>query len=89
MIFAGFRYLCSMETPKEVKVAAASLIEQYGDSFEHLGKYRGRDVWEYCFPEDVITGYPVLFLFKRGKVEEVGGLVALNIVSLLVEEPGP
>jgi hypothetical protein len=70
-----------MKVPQQVKTAAKSLIDIYGDSFDYLGKYKGGDAFLFRFPEDACTGFPFVYLFVAGKVTEITGFEA----SLLVE----
>ena len=34
-----------MKVPEQIKSAAKSLIDTYGDAFDYLGKYKGKDVF--------------------------------------------
>ncbi|MDR2131005.1 MAG: hypothetical protein LBP56_07580 [Odoribacteraceae bacterium] len=70
-----------MKVPEQVTAAARGLIDVYGDSFDYLGKYKGKDVFLFRFPEDACTGFPFVYLFAAGKVTEITGFEA----SLLVE----
>lgn len=70
-----------MKVPKEVEIAAKELIDSYGYSFEYLGKYQEQDAYLYCFPEDSITGFPFVYLYKDNKVTEVQGFDSLDIIN--------
>ena len=74
------------QIPQIVKDAASDLIEEYGDNFDYLGKYEGADAYRFKFPEDADTGFPFVYIHKDGKVTEITGFEALDIVSLLVED---
>lgn len=74
-----------MKVPEQIKRAAKSLIDAYGDAFDYLGKYKGKAAFSFRFPEDACAGFPSVFLLSDGKVEEVTGFDALDIVNLLVE----
>lgn len=74
------------QVPQIVKDAAKGLTAMYGDSFRHLGKYQGSDAWLFAFPEDVETGFPVIFFLEDGKVKEVSGFQALSIVRSLLKD---
>lgn len=56
-----------MNIPEQVKNEARLLIEQYGDSFEYLGKFEGQDAYVFKFPEDSDTGYPFIYLYDGKK----------------------
>lgn len=34
-----------MKVPEQIKSAAKSLIDLYGDAFDYLGKYKGKDAF--------------------------------------------
>jgi hypothetical protein len=70
-----------MKVPEQVKTAAQSLIDIYGDSFDYLGKYKGRDAFLFRFPEDSCTGFPFVYLFAAGKVTEITGFKAILLVE--------
>ncbi len=66
--------------------AAKGLTDMYGSNFAYLGQYDGRAVWQYCFPEDTDTGYPFVYLYGDGQVEEVTGRQALRLISRFVKD---
>ncbi len=70
-----------MEVPKAVLRAAGQLVTQYGPNFRLLGQYGDRDAWQFVFPENDYTGFPFVYLHKDGDAEEIGGELALDIVS--------
>ncbi len=74
-----------MKVPEQIKSAAKSLIDIYGDTFDYLGKYKGKDAFVFRFPDDANTGFPYIYLFKDDKVTEITGFEALDILNLLVE----
>lgn len=74
-----------MNIPEQVKNEARLLIEQYGDSFEYLGKFEGQDAYVFKFPEESDTGYPFIYLYDGKKADEVTGPLALDIIDSLVE----
>lgn len=76
-----------MNIPESVIRAARSLVEQYGSTFDHLGEYKGREAYVFCFPEDCCAGFPYIYLLAPdGNVQEVTGFEALDIVNALVVE---
>lgn len=74
-----------MKVPEQIKNAAKSLIDLYGDAFDYLGKYKGKDAFLFRFPEDSNTGFPFIYLIKSEKVTEITGFEALDILNSLVE----
>ena len=72
--------------PQIVKDAAKDLIEMYGESFDHLGKYEGADAYVYQFPEGACTGFPFVYLVKDDKVEVISEFHALDIIDSLSVE---
>lgn len=74
-----------MKVPEQIKSAAKSLIDIYGNAFDYLGKYKGKDAFVFRFPDDANTGFPCIYLFKDDKVTEITGFEALDILNLLVE----
>lgn len=74
-----------MKVPEQIKSAAKTLVDTYGDTFDYLGKYKGKDVFLFCFPEDACTGFPFVYLHKDGHVQEITGFEALDIINLFVE----
>lgn len=74
-----------MKVPEQIKRAAKSLIDVYGNAFDYLGKYKGKDAFVFRFPDDANTGFPYIYLFKDDKVTEITGFEALDILNLLVE----
>lgn len=72
--------------PTAVQNAAKELSDVYGSNFAYLGQYEGRAVWRYCFPENTDTGYPFVYLYGDGHVEEITGRVALRLISRFVKD---
>lgn len=74
-----------MEVPAQVKATAQDLINMYGDSFDYLGEYEGAETYLYRFPDDIDTGFPFVYLLKDGKVEEISGFLAFDIIGSFVK----
>ena len=55
-----------MRTPQEVKEAAKGYLEEHGAKLRHVGNYNGYEVYEVCYPVDILTGFPIVFLYKEG-----------------------
>lgn len=75
-----------MEVPAEVLEAAKWLVDEFGQSFEHVGERDGVTYYEFAFPDKLPTGYPIVFAYQEGKsVEEIDGEDALDIVCSFPE----
>lgn len=72
--------------PEIVKTKAQELIDIYGDGLKHIGKHRNSDVYLFCMPEDVDSGFPFVYLHHDDNVQEITGFEALDIVTLLVKD---
>lgn len=75
-----------MNVPEAVKKAAKYLIDSYDSDIDYLGKYEESDVFVFNFSEPACIGYPSVFLYKDGKVEEITDEPALYIIGLLVQD---
>lgn len=59
----------------------------YGQRVEYLGQMPdGRAAYYYHFPEDTDTGFPFVYLFANGHVDEITGFEALRIVGSFVKD---
>ena len=56
-----------MRIPEVVKSEARGFIEDYDAKLKHIGEYKGYEVYFICFPEDMLTGYPIIFMYKEGE----------------------
>lgn len=72
-----------MNIPEKVKVAAKSLIDMYGLSFDYLGKNDGADFYAFKFPDEDCTGFPFIYILKDNNVSEVTGFEALDVIDHL------
>lgn len=75
-----------MNVPEQIRTAARSLIEQYGESFDYLGTFEGQEGYLFKFPEDSCTGYPFLFLYDGSKATEITGPSVFDFIDLYVED---
>lgn len=75
-----------MNIPEKIKVAAKSLIDMYGLSFDYLGKKDGADFYMFKFPDDDCTGFPFVYQYQSGAVLTITGFQALDIIDLFVKE---
>lgn len=72
-----------MHIPEKVKVAAQSLVDMYGLSFDYLGKNDGADFYMFKFPDEDCTGFPFVYKLKNDNVSEVTGFEALDVIDHL------
>lgn len=72
-----------MEIPQAVKDQAKELIETFGENFEKLGIYQGKQAYRFVFPEGSRTGFPFVYLFDEQtmSVEVVTGIKAIALLS--------
>lgn len=75
-----------MEAPDIVKKAAKSLIDRYGGTLNYLGEYEGADAFVFQPNEELVIGYPHVYLFKQETVEEITEEPALYIIDLLAKD---
>lgn len=74
-----------MEVPQAVKDKAKELIETFGEHFEKLGIYQGKQVYKFVFPQGSRTGFPYLYLYEEqtNLAEGITGIKALEILTSL------
>lgn len=74
-----------MKVPQAVKDKAKELIETFGEHFEKLGIYQGKQVYKFVFPQGSRTGFPYLYLYEEqtNLAEEITGIKALEILMKL------
>lgn len=75
-----------MEIPKKIRTAAKWYIEHFGERLKYLATEGNQAIYYFAFPEDCETGFPVVFLFDGGKVEEKGGMEACNLISKYISQ---
>lgn len=78
----------SKTIPSVVIARAKELIDLYGNCLEYCGDYQGQCVYLFCFPDDLETGFPFVYLYDKmtETVEEITGFDALHILSEITEE---
>lgn len=72
-----------MRTPQAVKDAASFLTDDCSTKYRHVGQYNGYEVYTIHFLEDVIIGFPWVFLYKEG--EDVIELNDIDIVFDIIK----
>ena len=71
-----------MEIPYAIRRAASWYLNGYPEAeIISLGLYMGDKAFYVRMPDDAITGYPPVFLLKKGKAVEVIGPEGLEILS--------
>lgn len=72
-----------METPQAVLDSAKELIDTFGEHFDKLGLYQGKQAYKFMFPEGSRTGFPYVYLYDEQTkvVEVVTGIKALSFLS--------
>lgn len=81
----NFRYTISMQVPDKVNKAAQSLIKEYGGSVKYLGKYQDKDAFSFS-ADDIDSDVVYAFLWDGKNVDTLSGMLAVDIVSSLVED---
>lgn len=77
-----------MNIPQEIRKASAPFRRGYhGTKIIHLGKYKGDEAYYLMMPEETHTGYPPVFLLRKGEVVEIIGGQSLKIISELMPLP--
>ncbi len=75
--------LSESDIPQAVLYEASWLIEVYGCDFRKIGKYDGKIVYLYCFPENTETGYPFVYLYDEMNMIslQITGEEALEVIQ--------
>lgn len=55
-----------MKRPQAIK-GAAKKWREYDARVLHFGEYKGYEVYDVCFPEGMLTGYPIILMYKEGE----------------------
>lgn len=71
-----------MEIPQTVLEKAKEFTERYGENFCYIGRYQGKQVFQFEFPEGQFTGFPYIYLYDEHtkEVEEVTGGESMIII---------
>lgn len=74
------------EIPISVLDAAQGLISQYGQNVVFSGEYMGIEYYTFKFPEESVTGYPVVYMYNINTKEviNISGSRALDIIGELM-----
>ena len=72
-----------MRTPQAIKDAAKFLTDDFATKYNHLGQYNGYEVYTLQFLEEVVIGFPWVFLYKEG--EEVITLCGFEVFDIMDE----
>lgn len=56
-------------------------VDEFGQSFELVGERNGVTYYAFVFPDKLVTGFPIVFSYEKGKpAETITGFEALDIV---------
>lgn len=71
--------------PQIVIEEAQDLIEYYGNTLEYRGMYKDCEIYQFVFPENKETGFPVIYLYdaQTNHVLEISEFRALDILEEL------
>ncbi len=71
--------------PQIVIDEAQDLIKYYGNTIVYRGAHNNCDIYQFVFPEDKETGFPVIYLhdIQANLVLEITGFRALDILKEL------
>lgn len=69
--------------PQSVIQEAKGLVELYGNTIKYLGVKGKLHVYMFEFPEQVVTGFPFVFLYdqENDSTDTITGLGAVDIIS--------
>lgn len=72
-----------MDIPSAVKEEMKYLLEHEDGEIVHIGQYQGHEVYRYYFPDNVMTGYPIVILYHQESATayEVPGEDGLKILA--------
>ena len=76
------------EIPRQVIKEAGCLVEYYGENFRFLGERENLEVYQFLFPEDIVTGFPFIYMYnpKNHTAYEITGFEAIDIIQELLAE---
>lgn len=70
-----------MKIPEQILHAAQELTARYGNQLVFRGCYNDYSVYQFCFPNDLDTGFPILYLFDGKEVTTIQGSDVFNILN--------
>lgn len=68
--------------PQKVINAFTELIEMYGNCIEYLGEKNNKKYYWFNVPENIDYGFPPIIYLKNGKIKEIVGFEALDVLNL-------
>lgn len=71
-----------IDLPQVVINAFTELIEMYGNRIEHLGDKDNKRYYWFNIPEDIDYGFPPVICLKSGKIKDIVGFDALDVLNL-------
>lgn len=75
-----------MNIPEQVIKEAGNMMEQYGGNLEYLGDVDGQKAWLPRLPDDLVIGFPFLYLYKDGEAIEITGPSVFDFIGLYVKD---
>ena len=72
-----------MKIPEQILHAAQELTTRYGNQLMYRGCYNDCSVYQFCFPKDLDTGFPILYLFNGNEVTTLQGSETCDIIKQL------
>ena len=75
-----------MKIPKPILKQASYLVSRFGNQLRYRGKLDGSQLWQFCFPDDMVVGLPVLYQYKNGKVTQMDGERAAELLASRLDE---
>lgn len=77
-----------MDIPSAVKNEVQYLLDTEGGEIVHIGQYQGHEVWQYCFPDQANTGYPIVILYhpESGTAYEASAEDGLDIIVEILNQ---
>lgn len=78
-----------METPKipsAVRNCAAYFIGRFGNHLKYIGEQNGSQMWQFCFPDELTVGLPVVYLYKNRECTLMDGEDAASLLASLFDK---
>lgn len=70
-----------MEYPSKVRKAAQWYLDRFGERLRYIGTKDNYAYYKFSFPNDMESGFPVVFKFDGFEVESINGFDALHIIN--------
>ena len=70
-----------MEYPSKVRQAAQWYLDRFGERLRYLGTKGDYAYYEFTFPSDMETRFPIVYKFDGDTVETINGYDALHTIN--------